>query len=264
MAKGTCRYCGVAIVGRQRTKCAAIECLRAYNNERTARFNAKWKAEHGARFGSKYKSGRPIKRERTCESCGKTYRTSRPTGRVCSLSCWWFINPQTIKRSPLDWHQCRGCEHWIATPGRAWCSKRCRCGQRPPPKGIARRFVYGPCRHCGGPFLALNFGGPLPQFCSQHCSKTEQRDRYRATKREAYVSPVSRLRIFERDGWRCQICRRLVKRGAVVPHPKAPVVDHIIPLAMGGTHEERNAQTAHYLCNSIKAAGGTDQLLLFG
>ena len=87
----------------------------------------------------------------------------------------------------------------------------------------------------------------------------------RAVKKSAFVENVYRRKVFERDGWRCQLCRKPVKRDAVVPHPKAPVLDHIIPLAAGGTHEPANVQCAHYLCNSLKGdRGGGEQLLLIG
>jgi 5-methylcytosine-specific restriction endonuclease McrA len=57
-----------------------------------------------------------------------------------------------------------------------------------------------------------------------------------------------------------------VKRDKVVPHPKAPVLDHILPLAQGGTHEPTNVQCAHFMCNSIKrdTVPAVMQLMLFG
>ena len=81
-------------------------------------------------------------------------------------------------------------------------------------------------------------------------------------KRNAYVEDVWRSKVYERDGWKCQLCGKALKRDAVVPHPKAPTLDHIIPLSKGGTHEYANVQAAHFICNSIKSDGGTDQLRL--
>lgn len=50
-----------------------------------------------------------------------------------------------------------------------------------------------------------------------------------------------------------------------VPHPRAAVLDHVIPLARGGTHEPANVRTACFLCNSIKGdGGGNEQLMLIG
>ena len=62
--------------------------------------------------------------------------------------------------------------------------------------------------------------------------------------------------MFQRDRWTCQLCGKRVVRSAVVPHPRAPVIDHIVPLAagaeVGGVDAPWNVQCAHFLCNSYK------------
>lgn len=113
--------------------------------------------------------------------------------------------------------------------------------------------------------------------CSDSCAalkkraiKSEHRHRRRARERGAFVAPVNRKEIYERDGWRCHICRKKVRKNAVVPHPLAPTIDHVIPLVPlpgqeAGTHEPANARTAHFLCNALKGnRGGNEQLLLIG
>lgn len=72
-------------------------------------------------------------------------------------------------------------------------------------------------------------------------------------KRDAFVEPVFRARVFERDGWVCQLCGDPVDRDAAVPHPRAVTIDHVVPLARGGKHEMSNAQTACFLCNCLKS-----------
>jgi len=79
------------------------------------------------------------------------------------------------------------------------------------------------------------------------------------------VAIVRRYQIHERDRWRCHLCGKKVNREVVAPHPKAPTIDHVIPLAKGGTHEPANCRTAHFLCNSTKGSGGSgEQLMLIG
>jgi 5-methylcytosine-specific restriction endonuclease McrA len=125
-------------------------------------------------------------------------------------------------------------------------------------------FQAGRCRRCDEFFVMLWNDQPC-RYCSERCQKRDHSSTRRVRKRDAFVEPVYRARIFERDDWRCQICKRKVRRNAVVPHPNAPVLDHITPLADGGTHEPANVQCAHYLCNSIKSAGAAnDQLRLIG
>lgn len=76
---------------------------------------------------------------------------------------------------------------------------------------------------------------------------------------------VSVQRVFERDGYRCQLCGTKTlkaKRGSY--HPKAPELDHIVPLAQGGEHSYRNTQCACRACNVAKRDGAGGQLLLIG
>jgi hypothetical protein len=47
------------------------------------------------------------------------------------------------------------------------------------------------------------------------------------------------------------------------PHPQSRVLDHIIPLALGGTHTQGNVRIAHWLCNARKGARMDDDLELF-
>ena len=69
--------------------------------------------------------------------------------------------------------------------------------------------------------------------------------RYRTLKLNAYVAPVDFEFIYQRDKGLCQICLKPVERTRAT-------LDHIIPLARGGTHEPNNVQIAHGSCNSSK------------
>jgi 5-methylcytosine-specific restriction endonuclease McrA len=70
--------------------------------------------------------------------------------------------------------------------------------------------------------------------------------------------------IVERDGYRCGLCCTLVTMSKVIPHPKAPTIDHIVPLSAGGDDTKANVQLACFLCNSIKGNRGSQQLKLIG
>lgn len=59
--------------------------------------------------------------------------------------------------------------------------------------------------------------------------------------------------VFERDSWTCQICAEpVLRQSADVYHDLIPTLDHIVPLARGGTHTYDNVQCAHWICNSRK------------
>jgi hypothetical protein len=94
--------------------------------------------------------------------------------------------------------------------------------------------------------------------------KERGKRRRRALKAGAITEPYTLAEIAARDRNVCQLCRKRVAMTKQVPHPKAPVVDHVLPLAAGGDDTRANVQLAHFLCNSIKSAGGSQQLALVG
>lgn len=71
--------------------------------------------------------------------------------------------------------------------------------------------------------------------------------------------------VFERDGWKCHLCRKRINPKLKNPHPKSASLDHIIPLTVGGEHSLANSATAHLDCNMAKSNGAAnDQLRLIG
>ncbi|MFB6816256.1 HNH endonuclease [Streptomyces sp. NPDC056347] len=113
-----------------------------------------------------------------------------------------------------------------------------------------RTWQQGHCIRCSLPFVG---SAKVLPYCSADCQRSDDRDNRRARERDAFVAPVYRARIFERDSWTCQLCAAPVDRTAKVPAPHAPTIDHILPLANGGTHEPANVQTAHFICNCTKS-----------
>ncbi len=78
--------------------------------------------------------------------------------------------------------------------------------------------------------------------------------RLRARKYGVEAVHVQPRDIFERDGWRCHICGRFVRRYGPSDHPMAATLDHIIPISEGGTHTPDNIKTAHRCCNTRRDA----------
>lgn len=68
--------------------------------------------------------------------------------------------------------------------------------------------------------------------------------------------------IFERDGWRCQLCHRKVNNRLKWPNPLSPSLDHIVPLSKDGKHIKTNVHLTHLRCNFQVGVGGVKQLLL--
>lgn len=124
-----------------------------------------------------------------------------------------------------------------------------------PPRSRAIRAGY--CITCGGTYVLLTLHNDIT--CSIACAtarqaikKREGADRRRAREHKAFVSNVNRRQVFEQDAYLCHICNTQTDPTQTVPHPKAPTIDHVVPLAKGGTHEPSNCRTACFHCNSLK------------
>lgn len=202
--------------------------------------------------------------ERTCGHCGGRF-APHPRARVPTLYCSQSCRSKAQRERDK-----------IRTP--TYNADRLRRKKRP---GVARRkleraargtagrspLVAGFCSECGSAFTVK---GAWHRRCSPACqAKVKRGDRSnaranrRARERSAFVQRVYRKEIFERDGWRCQLCHKKVNKHLSAPHPMSASLDHIIPLARGGTHEPSNCQLAHLTCNSTKSdRAWNDQLRL--
>lgn len=72
--------------------------------------------------------------------------------------------------------------------------------------------------------------------------------------------------IAKRDRYRCGICGERVDMTLKHPDPGFPSIDHIVPLAKGGSDiDPANLQLSHLRCNLAKRdRGGDEQLRLIG
>lgn len=102
--------------------------------------------------------------------------------------------------------------------------------------------------------------------CSDNC-KNKRENRIKETRRRKKLRENGKVnykiniyKLMRKDKNICQICGKAVNKedyhynedGHFVAGPEYPSIDHIIPVAKGGTHTWDNVQLAHRHCNSIK------------
>lgn len=123
-------------------------------------------------------------------------------------------------------------------------------------KPTRKRWFAGKCATCSAPFISEHF----ERTCGTACADQRHREAKRADKhrRRAIILGADHERftsreIHERDGWACWICHRPVDRDADPQSDRAPSLDHIIPLANGGTHQRANTATACRGCNARRS-----------
>jgi 5-methylcytosine-specific restriction endonuclease McrA len=119
------------------------------------------------------------------------------------------------------------------------------------------------CSQCNQAYKAWGPIGRLCDACKSH-NKSAMR-KWSRIKRKHRLSggatKISPARLYQRDNRICALCHKVTDHPRVwkewIEHrrwmPNAPTVDHIIPLAKGGTHTWDNVQLAHMHCNVAKS-----------
>lgn len=187
-----------------------------------------WKATHGKR--TKY--------PRTCEVCASDYLSDGPSGQFCSDAC----KGSAYRRSralvgPIEPNVCR---LPIRHPAR-----------RSQPR--ARTWYAGRCAWCDEAFVDNQ---PRARFCSPQHEANAGRAR-----RGRFIVPMrTRLALYERDGWTCQLCMEQVDPDLMITDPLndwAPSLDHIECQSWTDEpdHSPGNLRLAHRWCNSVRGDG---------
>ena len=265
----TCKECGKVYYHSSKSMCCSKECLDKYRNRISIE-----------------------KRKRVCETCGKEFimpymsgkgkRGEVKEGRFCSKKCYgaWLSGQGKPKMCKVYFPICEVCgKTFTARSNRKrFCSRDCRLKygrisyyekHEEILKKLREEYEPKPktkqtCKQCGNSFM----GHTTESYCSDICrrkAKQGRKAKRRAEKAGVYYEPVDPLKVFKRDGWRCQLCGKKLKpkhRGTY--RDDAPELEHIIPWAQGGEHSYRNTQLACRKCNEEKGSEEMGQLRLFG
>lgn len=252
-----CKWCGRS-APRKRLTCSDV-CASA------SRRRTQSEQKRGKSFG-----GPPRKHpDRPCEVCDNALSRSAARHGVRRHRGCIPLGPRLVPS--CDLRACDVCGHWCVPPRKSLCSNECaaaryRTGYPELRERARERYrvlalsvcLERECDNCGLVYQVRSMTGSRlsyrPRFCSIRCQNTNARERRKMRLRGVRVERVIRARVYDRDDWRCGICGQLVPRDVVVPHPLAPTLDHIQPVAHGGAHSYANVRLAHFLCNSRRGA----------
>lgn len=132
------------------------------------------------------------------------------------------------------------------------------------------------CGYCGGGWVhwpTTTHGGYTrrvpPKYCSNRCRRKANKQPsnigHRLRKHGNAEAPRDAIHLsdlYVRDGGTCQICGEQTDWSDFTAKPdgtfwyingRYPTIDHIVPIAKGGTHTWDNVQLAHRDCNSAKS-----------
>lgn len=196
-------------------------------------------------YNRRYQPNRHRPKTRPCAWCGIPVTGSggggRRYGAACSTACRAYIGMARPSASTAVVHIPRAAK--VDTRPRTATPTR-------------KRWFAGNCATCAAPFISEHF----ERTCGPACATERHREAKRADKhrRRAIILGADHERftsreVHERDGWTCWLCHLPVDRDADPQSDYAPSLDHIIPLANGGTHQRANAATAHRGCNARRS-----------
>ena len=235
------------------------------------------------KYCSRECAGSPLVKNKTaiCLNCGKSFllRERRTTangkyyGKFCSRECCFEYkkkHPKNVPKCRVYFNKCLWCKkEWTSNNYAKFCCsqhnniyrwnnnkeenlRKHRLYERKA-RNVKKRVKC--CKECGKLFETYY---SRKKFCSKGCaqisarSKRFKRKQLMSKKVRGPFDYITWKHLLLRDGGKCQICGRRVKKKYQSKDLLSPTVDHIIPLADGGTHTWDNVQLACSECNSKK------------
>lgn len=184
-----------------------------------------------------------------CRSCFAEYVRHRKRGTTPSASA-----THALRR--CDWCGENYSPKQLKNRASSYCSKLCKDRARNHERQaqIDAAKPARACLHCGSDIAKTRRADA--RFCSEDCNSAAHAVTRKVAKRAGLPKRagdlISRSEIAERDNWRCGICGGRVAPEKKHPDPMYGSIDHIIPLAQGGTNDLTNLQLAHLRCNLAK------------
>lgn len=89
------------------------------------------------------------------------------------------------------------------------------------------------------------------KYLKEEAERAQEAERQPPKRVSRSISSSMRLRVYKHDGYQCVVCKS----------NEDLVVDHIVPLAKGGTNARENLQTMCSPCNSSKGVKSMDEWL---
>ena len=212
-------------------------------------------------------------RHNVCFRCRSTFTAVTRNVKYCSVECrrhaFNEARAATWRAKSQSPRECEWCfarfTGYMASQAK-FCSESCRHAMSTH-VGIQHHrdrcdIPWKPCEGCGeiGSFYHHR------KFCDD-CRAERRRGHWRrknAVRRGAKMKgeKFTLEEVGDRDGWRCHLCSKRVNPTIANPDPRAPTIDHLIPVAAGGVDELSNVALAHRSCNCSRGAKGLAQLRL--
>ena len=152
------------------------------------------------------------------------------------------------------------------------CSDECNKNRKLRTDRERYRGIKCICKICNEEFIGDKWKGK--KYCSVECrnkkenKRKEIRRRTRLITNGKYDDTITLKKLYKKYNGVCQICGKkcdyedyvITEKGVHIAGNMYPSIDHMIPLAKGGTHTDNNVQLAHRICNSIKSSNIIEEI----
>ncbi len=206
----------------------------------------------------------------TCTECGVDYQGSRGAWTTLCPPCARRIaglkrrtetpkvrKPKQAIKCKVSFINCKECANVFAsrTKARIYCSTPCLyAGNLKDKRDDYAANLSKACRDCGVDITSLPWSRLCPKCRrvidteAHRAGQQRRRARLRGVEHESIIA----RQIYEHDDWTCGICGLPVDQALTYPHKMSASLDHVIPIARGGTHTKGNVQCSHLVCNVLK------------
>lgn len=184
--------------------------------------------------------------DRLCTRCKTNFAYA---SNAWCPSCYqtWDRNRRGVEVLLRECLHCR-CGFETTDQRKTYCSRSCKDESRKAQARTVRAVTKAVrlCRHCGRAMPGKMRSDA--RYCSAACNSHAHHQTRKASARiGAKQERIDRASIIERDGGICHICGDLVPEALIT-------IDHVVPLAEGGTHTHDNLAVACLPCNCSKGA----------
>lgn len=225
------------------------KCRNCNKHYKSRRVNAKFCSDEcrGA-YNRKYRGN-----NRECPCCKSTFKTYSTNKVYCSNEC--RITHKTAQRNAkrtivIKRWECFYCNkiHY-GKRVKKFCNSD--CAHKSSYKSKARIHTIK-CKECGK-HKEVTYRRKV--FCSDECNRKYEWRRKEVKRRKKIKAngevhwDISIERLLKRDGSTCYLCGENTIKGEDTNHELYPSIEHVIPIAKGGTHTWDNVKIAHRRCN---------------
>jgi len=197
----------------------------------------------------------------SCTECGREFSAKYKKAKYCSQKC-------VAARRKLPQNTCEECGVVVSTR----TSRRCNACYRKHQTPLVATIT---CLHCKKAAKKRCWSSKLPKYCSRECffahidacrpeSERAKNREYAATRGSGsyrsrckryggyFNSKVTRRAVFERDRFKCYLCRVKVSEELPARHDRKATLDHVVPLEKKGPHDWHNVACCCRKCNVSK------------